>query len=374
KIRELINTVNYTYKSGAHTMIIVDAHEDLAYNVLSDGRNYLQSAYQTRAEEEGGPVPELNGLCTLGLPEWLKGNVALVFGTLFTMPRQAAKPGEMGYPNPESAHQQALAQLNIYRRWAAGHPQITLVSQRLHLEQVLATWSDPAPVEKRQVGLVLLMENAAPIRTPDEAGWWYEQGVRLIGPAWRANRYSGSSDEQGPLTELGRQLLAVMEQHRIVLDLSHMSDSACLEALATYSGPIVATHSGLRRLVPTDRLLPDEIVAKLVARDGVVGIMPANWALDPDWRQGNDKKNVKLKAAVRTIDAVCQLAGDAHHVGIGTDFDGGFGAEAIPAELDTIGDLPRLVEVLAQHGYSQADIEAIMGGNWLRLLRQALPD
>jgi membrane dipeptidase len=355
-------------------MIIVDAHEDLAYNVLSDGRNYLQSAYQTRTEEAGGPVPELNGQCTLGLPEWLQGNVAVVFSTLFTMPREAAKPGEMGYPNPEGAYQQALAQLNIYRRWAAEQPQIALISQHQHLEQVLNTWSDSTPPQERQVGLVLLMENADPIRTPDEAGWWYEQGVRLIGPAWHANRYTGSSDEQGPLTELGRQLLAVMEQHHFVLDLTHMSDEACLEALDTYGGPIVATHSGLRRLVPTDRLLPDEIITRLVARDGIIGIMPANWALDSRWQRGDDKMSVTLAAAVQAIDAVCQLAGNAYHVGIGTDFDGGFGAETIPAELDTIADLPRLADALSGHGYGQADIEAIMGGNWLRLLREVLPD
>jgi hypothetical protein len=59
-------------------MLIVDGHEDLAYNVLVDGRNYLQSAYITRVAEEGGPVPAGNGLCMLGLPEWLKGNVGVI--------------------------------------------------------------------------------------------------------------------------------------------------------------------------------------------------------------------------------------------------------------------------------------------------------
>ena len=68
------------------------------------------------------------------------------------------------------------------------------------------------------------------------------------------------------------------------------------------------------------------------------------------------------------------LTGDTRHVGLGTDFDGGQGAEDAPAELDTIADLPRLVEALARRGYADEAVTAIMGGNWLRVLRRALPE
>ncbi|MGH2559706.1 MAG: hypothetical protein ACRDJH_11625 [Thermomicrobiales bacterium] len=84
-------------------MLIVDGHEDLAYNVLVDGRNYLLSAHATRADEEGGPVPDVNGLCMLGLPEWLEGGVAVIVTTLLAVPRSDANPGEAGYPNAEAA-------------------------------------------------------------------------------------------------------------------------------------------------------------------------------------------------------------------------------------------------------------------------------
>jgi Membrane dipeptidase (Peptidase family M19) len=72
--------------------------------------------------------------------------------------------------------------------------------------------------------------------------------------------------------------------------------------------------------------------------------------------------------------ALCQIAGDAAHVGIGTDFDGGQGAESTPAEIDTIADLPKLAPALAARGFGDTDIAAVMGGNWLRFLRRQCLD
>ena len=70
------------------------------------------------------------------------------------------------------------------------------------------------------------------------------------------------------------------------------------------------------------------------------------------------------------IDHVCQLAGNAKHAAIGTDLDGGYGREQCPHDLDTIADLQKIPPLLEQRGYSQADIEGIMYGNWVRFLRE----
>lgn len=353
-------------------MLIVDGHEDLAFNALTDGRDYLTSAYATRAAEAGGILP--NGVCMLGLPEWLAANVAVVIATIQTIPRAHARIGEPSYANPEAAHQQALAQLGIYHRWTATHPQITLIERRAKLETALASWT-PADgaVNARSVGLVLLMENADAIRTPDEVAFWYAQGLRLIGPAWGTNRYTAGCYDTGPLTALGRELLDRMGALGMILDLSHMADDACREALARYDGPIVATHANPRRHVPLPRLLPDNVVAGIVAHDGVVGVMPLNWAIDPAWRTANPKPDVHLDAVVDAIDCVCQIAGNARHVGIGSDFDGGQGAEAPPVEIDTVADLPKLADALAGRGYDAEAVAGIMSENWLRVLRRSLP-
>jgi len=77
---------------------------------------------------------------------------------------------------------------------------------------------------------------------------------------------------------------------------------------------------------------------------------------------------------VAQIDYICQMAGDARHVGLGSDFDGGFGVQSVPRELDTIADLQILAPRLAQRGYTEQDIAAILGTNWLGILKDNLPE
>ena len=157
------------------------------------------------------------------------------------------------------------------------------------------------------------------------------------------------------------------------LDLSHMSDRAIAEALDFFGGPVVASHANSRALVPFERNLSDGTIRRISARDGVVGIMPLNWALDPAWKTHRDKARVALDTVVDAVDHVGQLTGDADHVGIGSDFDGGQGVEIAPDGIDTVADLPRLADRLSARGYGDAAVAAIMGGNWLRVLRGALP-
>ena len=107
--------------------MIVDGHLDLACNALVDGRDYTRSALDIRADEAGGPIETSNGRCMVGLPELLAGDVRLIIATLFAMPRSEAGKGECGYVNLHGAHEQALAQLGIYRRWAAEQDEIDLV-------------------------------------------------------------------------------------------------------------------------------------------------------------------------------------------------------------------------------------------------------
>jgi membrane dipeptidase len=353
--------------------VIVDGHEDLSLGALADGRDYLTSAAAIRVAESEAGFENLNGQCMLGLADWLAARIAVIVASVQTIPRPEANPGEMSYATIEGAHQHALAHLDLYRRWAATSPQIDLVADTRTIESVLATWTDDeAPASSRRIGLVLLLENADPIRDPAEVGFWAEQGIRIIGPAWHANRFSGDTGDGGPLTPLGRDLLVQMGRSKLTLDLTHMSERACLEALETYDGPVVATHAHSRRTVAKARLLSDRVVEGIVARDGIVGVLPLNWALDPAWQRTSGKDDVTLAAVVRAVDDVCQIAGDIAHVGIGTDFDGGQGAEAAPAELDTIADLPKLALALSDGGFADGEVRAVMGENWLRHIRRQL--
>lgn len=353
--------------------MIVDGHEDLALNALSYGRDYLTSAHAIRAGETGTPAEEGMGRCMLGLTDWLRGRVGLVVATLQTVPRQYALPGEVTYRTPDEAHQQALAQLSVYVRWTELSEHLVIVRDSAQLDKVASSWADPqADPSERRVGFVLLMENAEPIRRLEDVGFWAEQGVRLIGPAWHANRFCGNTRDGGPLTALGRQLLAEMDALDLTLDISHMSEEACLQALDIYGGPLVASHAHSRRTVNTQRLLSDRVIKGIAAREGVVGVMPLNWALKPGWHP-SDGKNIALDAVADAVKDICDVAGNCASVGIGSDFDGGQGAESTPAEIDTIADLAKLGPVLMRHGFSTEETTAILGGNWLRFLRRHLP-
>lgn len=354
-------------------MIVVDAHEDIAYNALMFGRDYRQSALAHRTREAGTDTPNNAGTATVGLPDALLGRVALTFSTLFVAPRtrQSAPWDGLSYSEPEEAYAIALRQMDYYERLADEHDKINLVRTQADLDAVLATWEDGKTLEDHQIGLVTLMENADPIIEPKQFEEWYERGVRLVGLAWHQTRYCGGTGSPGPLTDLGRELLDVMASFNAILDLSHMAEESYLEAVDRYEGVIIASHSNPRRFCNTDRHLSDDMIARLVERDGVMGIVLYNQFLTNGW---DKRQRLPFSIITDAIDYVCQLAGSAAHVGIGTDFDGGFGRESIPEGLDTVGDLLLIADALRKKGYAEADIEAIMSGNMIRKLRQGLPE
>ena len=196
------------------------------------------------------------------------------------------------------------------------------------------------------------MEGADGIRSTDELDEWYELGLRLIGLAWAGTRYSGGTRKPGPLTEDGRRLLKAMTDFNFTLDLSHMDEQSVLEALDLYEAPIVATHANCSRpaskYFSNNRHLSDRVIRGVIEHDGIIGIVPLNSFLKSGWSRdkGSPREEVPLDVVAAHMDHVCQLAGDARHVGIGSDFDGGFGVQSVPPEIDTIADLQKLVPLL----------------------------
>jgi membrane dipeptidase len=217
------------------------------------------------------------------------------------------------------------------------------------------------------------MEGADPIRTPAELDDWYARGLRSIMPAWRKTQYAGSAsgDVEG-FTSLGRALLEEMAKFNMILDLSHLSFNGCMEALDAYPSPIIGSHCNPITSDNTSRGIANEVIRGIGERDGVVGIMLYNRFLNSEWTYDTEPGLVTIRTVVDAIDAVVQITGSVAHVGLGSDLDGGFGAEAIPLGMDTAIDLLKIGESLAAHSYSTDDIEAIMSGNWLRILRRCL--
>jgi len=365
-------------------MIIVDAHEDLAWNMLTFGRDYTQSVKTTRQKEIGSIAPKENGDTLLGWPEYQKGNVAVIIATLFAPPERASAGNwdTQCYTNPDEARLRYQAQLNAYHKLVAEHPdKFQLIRSQEDLQTVLAQWNNhqkdaDAPVQQKTVGMVVSMEGAEGIRTPDDLDEWWENGLRLIGPAWFSNQYCGGTNEPGPLTKAGFALLEKMAEIGFGLDISHMDEASVLPALDFYQGQIIASHANAKALLKGDesnRHLSDRVIHGIIERDGVIGIVFYNHFLDPAWKHGDPREMVTLDNVVSQVDYICQLAGDALHVGIGTDFDGGLGLQSVPLGINSIADLQKLIPLLEAKGYKIEDIQAIMGLNWIKRLQNVLP-
>lgn len=361
--------------------LIVDSHEDLAWNIHSFGRDYTRAARETRALEAGSIAVEKNGDTLLGWPDYQRGRVAVVFATLFASPaRHLVGDWErVSYPDTDyaAAHRLYWTQLETYHRLADSHPdKFRLLASRVDLGGLLDNWHSLA--DGHPVGLLPLMEGADGVRSPSELAEWWNFGLRAIGLAWAGTRYCGGTKEPGPLTDEGRALLKAMADFPFTLDLSHMDEPAALEALDFYAGPVIATHGNCLALLPnyaTNRQFSDRVLRGVIERGGVIGLVPFNTFLKVGWLRANGslREEVSLASLADHIDHVCQLAGNTNHAGIGSDFDGGFGLQSVPPEIDTIADLHKLADFLQPRGYSDTDIDAILGGNWLRHLQESLP-
>ncbi len=348
------------------TSIIVDAHQDIAWNKITLGRDFFESVAQKRARE--GAVPAHGeGSAILGFDELLAANVRVIFSTIYVA---KARPDRTGwgktYTTPQEAHDQAMEELAYYRLLATD-PRVSIITTRADLERVLES-------DKPKIGLVILMEGADPIIEPAQVEEWFERGVRVVGTSWKETRYAGGTEAPTGLTKLGRVLLPRMAEIGMILDTSHMSEQAFFESLDIFGGTLIASHSNCRAYVDTDRQLSDAMIREIVRRDGVIGAVIYNRFIKAGWEKGARKEDVTLAGLVRHIERICDIAGDALHVGIGSDFDGGYGAESIPVELQSVADLPRLADALGAAHFSDSDIENVLGGNWIRLLKRALPD
>ena len=364
--------------------LIIDSHQDLAWNMLSYGRDYTRSVVDTRKLEAGTHIPTVNGDALVGWPEYQRGQVAVIFATLYATPAKWKEPSDtVWYVDSDMAHRLYRDQINVYRKLVDSYPdKFCLISTTKELGSVIEHWSKPVPdgnsSEGHPVGMVYLMEGADGIRSPRELAEWYDLGLRLIGLAWAGTRYCGGTGEPGPLTQEGRELIAAMADYNFVLDLSHMDEAAALESLDRYEGPVMATHANCAALLKgaeTNRHLPDRVIEGLIERGGVIGLVPFNSFLKVGWQRknGSRREEVSLEALIDHIDHICQIAGDSLHAGIGSDFDGGFGLQSIPHELDSIADLQLIASGLKARGYNELDVENILGGNWLRFLRRNLP-
>jgi membrane dipeptidase len=359
--------------------LIVDAHLDFAWNVLAFGRDYTRSVVETRRleAEAASPALEHQGNALLGWPEFQSGRVALIFSTLFVTPLASRQAWEtIFYANYDEAHRLYRQQLDVYHELAERVPdKFRLIGSRPDLDSLLEHWANDSATA-HPVGLLPLMEGAEGVRSPAELELWWENGVRIIGLAWSGTRYCGGTRHPGPLTDEGRTLLKAMADLGFILDISHMDELSARQSLDLYPGGVIASHANVAALIPGysgNRHLNDDVIKALIARGGVIGLTPTCRFLDYNWKRGDRRENVPLDMTLAHVEHICELAGNTQHVGLGSDYDGGFGLEAVPAEVDSLADLQKLAPGLILRGFTAADSRAFFADNWIRILQEHLP-
>ncbi|HUR46706.1 MAG TPA: membrane dipeptidase [Candidatus Saccharimonadales bacterium] len=353
-------------------MLIFDAHLDLAMNALEWNRDLTRPIQEIRDREAGLTDKPDRGRGTVCFPEMRRGRIGLCVATQiarFVKPRNPLP----GWRSPEQAWAQTQGQLAYYRAMEQAG-QMVQIRDASGLKRHLELWSS-RPAADAPIGYMLSLEGADSMVTLGHVERSYSDGLRAIGPAhYGPGTYAQGTDATGGLGLRGRELLKEMDRLGMILDATHLCDDSFWEALEHFKGPVWASHSNCRSLVPHNRQYSDEQIKALVERGAVIGGALDAWMMIPNWVRGKTTpqgSGLKLEKLVDHIDHVCQIAGNAKHSGLGSDLDGAFGREQTPCDLDTIADLARLPAMFAARGYSKADIEGMMSGNFINFLLKA---
>lgn len=354
-------------------MFTIDAHLDLSMNALEWNRDLTRPVKEINAREKGLTDKSDRGNATVSLPTLRDGNIGLVVATQIA---RYVAPGNPlpGWHSPAQAWAQTQGQLAWYKAMEdAG--EMVQITDLPSLEKHLDGWMNNVPTAESPIGYILSLEGADSIVDLSYLEKSYASGLRALGPAhYGPGRYAQGTDATGFMGKKGQELLKLMESLHIILDATHLCDDSFWEALDHFNGHVWASHNNCRSLVNHNRQFSDDQIKALIERGAVIGGALDAWMMVPGWIRGTSlpkEMDCNLEKIVDHMDHICQLAGNADHIGIGSDLDGAYGREQSPYDLETIADLGRIPAMLHNRGYKPEEITNVMHGNWIRFLKGA---
>ena len=354
---------------------LVDGHNDLAWELREAGAQDLDST------DLAVPL----GFTHTDLPRLASGGVGAQFWSVYVPVSLAG----------EAAVATTLEQIDFVHRMIGRYPdRLELALTAADVERIFAAG---------KIASLLGAEGGHSIASsPGVLRMLYRLGVRYLTLTHNANvPWADSATDEpaaGGLTDFGRQVVAEMQRLGMLVDLSHTAPGTMRDVFDTARGPVIYSHSRARALCDHPRNVPDDMLARLAAGNGVcmVTFVPAfvsqecrDWeaglaaemrqrGLDPDSptsrasaRQEHARRNPAPRATLAQvadhIEHVREVAG-VEHVGIGGDFDG---TDDLPDGLTDVSCYPALFAELLARGWSEPDCVALAGGNILRVLREA---
>ncbi len=359
------------------SMFLFDAHLDLAMNAMEWNRDLRQPLNAVRERESAWTDKPDRGNGVLTFPEMRKGRIGLCVATQIA---RYVKPGSKisGWHSPEQAWAQTQAQLAWYRAMEEQGELLQItdgIQLEAHVEKWLALDAESGNPDQLPIGYILSLEGADSMVNLSYLERSYEFGLRALGLGhYGPGTYAPGTGAEGGLSQAGKDLLREMDRLGMILDLTHLSDEAFWEAMDLFKGQVWASHCNCRSIIPHQRQLNDDQLKAIIQRNGVIGMVFDAWMMHVGWERGTttpQSAGLKLERIIDHIDHICQLAGNADHVGIGSDLDGGYGTEQCPADVQSIADLQNLEGLLTSRGYTEAQIRSVFHGNFLNALRRA---
>jgi membrane dipeptidase len=259
--------------------------------------------------------------------------------------------------------------------------------------------------ENGKMSLLMGMENGAPVEDKlENVKYFYDRGIRYITLTHAKNNHISDSSydtipEWNGLSPFGEKVVAEMNRVGVMVDVSHISDSAFYDVMKITKAPVIASHSSCRYFTPDwERNMSDDMIKLLAKNDGVIQVTFGSIFQKSDYQEkgeeiqkemnkhlddkGWDKNDEHAQAymenyyqthhigtvsdVANNIDHVVKLVG-IEHVGIGSDFDG---VSFVPEGLADVSMYPNLIQELLKRGYSEEDIRKICSGNIMRVMSE----
>ncbi len=373
-----------SYKKIHRKAIVVDTHNDILMKAADEGMVFDQ---------------DLTGKTHSDLARWKKGGLDV---QIFSVYCDGAAKNPFAYANREMDTLDAVVTRNPDK----------IVKVTNYAELIKA-------VKQHKIAAMFGVEGGHMIENDlNKLDSLYKRGARYltlthnVSPSWATsaadetspNRTIGkglNSEGKKGLTQFGRQVVQRMNQLGILVDVSHAGDQTFWDVIQTTTKPIIASHSSVYTLVPHRRNLKDDQIKAIAKNGGVIqvnfnpGFIDSTfdkkeiaflkrheaendslmkggkddfYSLDYLYRKYAAEANTirpPLSLLIDHIEYIIKLVG-VDYVGLGSDFDG---INLTPQQLDDVTDYPLITKALVEKGYSKKDIDKILGGNFLRVLR-----
>jgi membrane dipeptidase len=356
--------------------IVVDTHDDTT-------QRFLNPEFDLGVRHPDGSID---------IPRMREGGLSAIFFSIYV-------PGSITGPE---AVKRAFDQIDLIRQQAILHSS----------DLMLATTAEEVRRAKAAGKIAALMgvegghmigNDLSVLRDFAALGVRYMTLTHFLNTDWADS--STDTPAHNGLTDFGKQVVREMNRLGMMVDISHVSDKTFYDALETSHAPLIASHSSCRALCDAPRNMTDQMIKDLAAKGGViqinyhVGFLSQKFAEEekahPELEKQIDEEikkrcgdtrgcqeverdkvtrefmvegklpRVAWAEIINHIDHAVRIAG-ADHVGLGSDFDGA----VMPFGMEDASHLPQITNALLEKGYSEADVQKILGGNTLRLMEQ----